>query len=58
MERPQVRLAALDEEGAIDALMKASTRDLFPNLYDARQTESSVQNIAAVDRTLIEDGTY
>jgi GNAT superfamily N-acetyltransferase len=58
METPHVRLAALVEEEAIDALMKASTRELFPNFYDARQTESSVQYIAAVDRTLIEDGTY
>jgi GNAT superfamily N-acetyltransferase len=38
--------------------MKASTRELFPNFYDARQTESSVQHIAVVDRMLIEDGTY
>jgi len=55
---PEVRLATLDEEAAIDALMKASTRDLFPNFYDDRQTESSVEHIAAVDRMLIEDGTY
>jgi hypothetical protein len=26
--------------------MKASTRDLFPNFYDARQTESGVQHVA------------
>jgi len=35
-----------------------STRDLFPNYYDARQTASSVRYIAVVDQILIEDGTY
>jgi GNAT superfamily N-acetyltransferase len=58
MNTPQLRLATIDEEAAIDALMKASTRDLFPNFYDASQTESSVQHIAVIDRMLIEDGTY
>lgn len=54
----ELRPARLDEAAAIDALMKASTRDLFPAVYDARQTESAVQYIAAVDRILIVDGTY
>lgn len=58
MDPPLLRLATLDEAAGIDALMKASTRDLFPNFYDSRQTESSMQHIAAVDRMLIEDGTY
>jgi len=58
MNVPELRLATLDEEAAIDALMKASTRDLFPSFYDAHQTESSVKYVAAVDRMLIEDGTY
>jgi GNAT superfamily N-acetyltransferase len=53
-----LRLATVDELADIDALMKASTRDLFPNFYDAAQTEASVQYIAAVDRQLVEDGTY
>jgi GNAT superfamily N-acetyltransferase len=55
---PNLRLAGLDEAEAIDALMKASTRDLFPACYDAAQTSSAVQFIAAVDRALIADGTY
>jgi GNAT superfamily N-acetyltransferase len=55
---PQLRLARTDEAEAIDALMKASTRDLFPAYYDAEQTEASVTYVASVDRTLIEDGTY
>jgi len=55
---PVLRMARLDEADEIDALMKASTRDLFPKFYDARQTESALKYVAAVDRMLIEDGTY
>ena len=55
---PVLRLATLDDADAIDELMKASTRDLFPSTYDAAQTASSVRFIASIDRTLIEDGTY
>lgn len=58
MNAPSLRLATIADEAAIEALMKASTRDLFPNFYDARQTESSVRHIAVADRMLIEDGTY
>jgi GNAT superfamily N-acetyltransferase len=58
MTTPQLRLATLDEAAAIEALMKASIRDLVPQFYDAAQTESSVQHVAVVDRMLIEDGTY
>jgi len=53
-----LRLARLDEADRVDALMKASTRDLFPGFYDAKRTASSVRYIASVDRTLIEVGTY
>lgn len=55
---PTLRPATVEELADIDALMKASTRDLFPNYYDAAQTEAAVQYIAAVDRQLVEDGTY
>ena len=58
METAELRLARFDEADAIDALMKASTADLFPRFYDAAQTAASVRFIASVDRTLIEDGTY
>lgn len=58
MEGPRVRLARLEEADTIDALMKASTADLFPLFYNAEQTAASVRYIASVDRTLIEDGTY
>jgi GNAT superfamily N-acetyltransferase len=55
---PLLRPARINELDAVDALMKASTRDLFPGFYDAQQTASSIRYIASVDRTLIEDGTY
>lgn len=55
---PQLRLARIDEADAIDALMKASIRDLFPAFYDAEQTAASIEYVASVDRGLIEDGTY
>lgn len=56
--QPKLRLARRDEIGAIDALMKASTGDLVPHFYDAEQAAASVEYIAAVDPTLISDGTY
>ena len=55
---PELRLAVLSDVGAIDDLMKAATRDLFPRVYDEAQTAASVRFIASVDRTLVSDGTY
>ena len=55
---PTLRLARLDEANAIDALMKASTRDLFPGWYEAEQVAAAIEFVASVDRTLIADGTY
>ena len=55
---PVLRLARVDEADTVDALMKASTRDLFPHFYNATQIASAVRYVASVDRTLIEDGTY
>ena len=53
-----LRLARSDDTSAIDALMKASIRDIFPQFYDERQTASSVIHVAVPDEMLIEDGTY
>jgi hypothetical protein len=53
---PVLRLATAAD--AIDALIKAAIRDLFPGSYDARQTTSSIEHIGSVDRILIQDGTY
>jgi GNAT superfamily N-acetyltransferase len=55
---PKLRLGRPDEADAIDDLMKASTRDLFPSTYDAAQTAAAIRYIASVDRTLLLDGTY
>lgn len=54
----ELRLAQRDEADAIDGLMKDATRALFPTTYDATQTAAAARYIAAVDRTLIADGTY
>jgi GNAT superfamily N-acetyltransferase len=55
---PVLRLATRADVPAIDALMKASTRDLFPAFYTPEQTASSVTYIAHVDTMLVDDGTY
>src|SRR2546430_17665072 len=55
---PTFRLATTADSAAIDALMKASIRDLFPASYDERQTASSMIHVGHVDRLLIDDGTY
>lgn len=55
---PVLRLATPDDADAIETVMKSSTRELFPSVYDARQTASSIEHIAIVDRMLIEDRTY
>ncbi len=56
--RPGLRVAGPADIDAIDALMKASTRDIFPSFYDERQTASSIEYIAHVDPMLVADGTY
>ncbi len=55
---PTLRRATDADAAAIDALMKASIRDLFPAFYTPAQTAASVIHIGHVDRMLIEDGTY
>lgn len=42
---PNLRLATLDDAAAIDELMKASPREIFPWSYDRRQTEAASANI-------------
>jgi len=54
----ELRSATQADLRAIDALMKISTRDLFPAFYDQGQTASAIEYIAHVDRTLVTDGTY
>ena len=55
---PHLRIATLADADAIDELMKASIRDIFPGSYDEQQTAAAVRFVGAVDRTLIEDATY
>jgi len=55
---PRLRVATNEDRDVIDALMKASTRALFPAFYDGQQTASSVVYIAHIDPMLIDDGTY
>jgi len=57
-EEAILRVARLEDEAAIDALMKESGAALFPTAYDAEQAESMVRFVSQVDRMLIEDGTY
>lgn len=49
---PELRLTTLDEIDEIDALMKASTRNLFPMFYDDAQTAASVQTEPARVRAM------
>jgi GNAT superfamily N-acetyltransferase len=53
-----LRTATVDDEAAVDALMKESAAALFPRSYDDRQAASAVRFVAQVDRMLLEDGTY
>jgi GNAT superfamily N-acetyltransferase len=53
-----LRLARLDDEAAIKALMEASIRHFFPAYYDEPQVEASLLYVGVPDRDLIEDGTY
>ena len=60
MERdePALRVATLDDEAALDALMRESAAVLFPRFYEDRQAASAVRYIPEVDRMLLADGTY
>jgi GNAT superfamily N-acetyltransferase len=53
-----MRSAMEEDAAAIQSLMHASIRDIFPAYYDERQVQSSVAFIGHLDMQLIEDGTY
>jgi len=57
-DEPVLRIATLDDETAVDALMKASAAVLFRRFYDEQQAESAVRYVAQVDPMLLADGTY
>ena len=53
-----MRLATRDDVDSIEALMKASIRDLFPRFYAPEQIEPCVRYIGHLDTMLVDDGTY
>jgi GNAT superfamily N-acetyltransferase len=53
-----LRVAGLEDEQAIEALMKESAAALFPLFYDEQQTQSLIRYTALPDRMLLTDGTY
>jgi GNAT superfamily N-acetyltransferase len=55
---PLLRIATIDDEAGVQALMTESAAVLFPRYYDERQSASAVLHVAHVDRALLEDGTY
>jgi GNAT superfamily N-acetyltransferase len=55
---PVLRIATIDDQAAVDALMKDSAAVLFPRFYDERQSASAVRCVAQVDPLLLADGTY
>jgi len=57
-EQPPQRVAVAADADAIQALMRASIRALFPRFYDAAYTESAARFIGELDLALVEDGTY
>jgi GNAT superfamily N-acetyltransferase len=58
VDEPVLRVATLEDELELDALMKTSAEVLFPRFYDERQSASAVRYVAQIDRLLLEDGTY
>jgi GNAT superfamily N-acetyltransferase len=57
-EEPVLRVATVEDEAALDALMKESAAALFPRFYDEEQSASAVRHVPEIDRMLLEDGTY
>jgi GNAT superfamily N-acetyltransferase len=53
-----VRLATSSDSEQIEALMKASIRDIFPRFYTPEQVDPCVRYIGHLDRMLVDDGTY
>ena len=58
LDEPVLRVATLDDEARLDALMKASAAVLFPRFYDERQAASATRYVSQIDPMLLDDGTY
>jgi GNAT superfamily N-acetyltransferase len=54
----ELRIATPADAEQIDALMKESAAAIFPRWYGEREAASAIEHVAAVDRMLLEDGTY
>ena len=57
-DEPVLRVATIDDEPAVDRLMKESASILFPRFYDERRAASAVRYVAQADPLLLRDGTY
>jgi GNAT superfamily N-acetyltransferase len=55
---PTLRIATLDDEEAVECLMKESGEVLFRRYYDERQAASAVRFVCEADPLLLRDGTY
>jgi GNAT superfamily N-acetyltransferase len=53
-----IRLARPDDADRIEALMKASIREIFPSFYRPDQIEPCASYIGHLDTMLVDDGTY
>jgi GNAT superfamily N-acetyltransferase len=58
VDEPVLRIATIDDETAIDALMKESAAALFPRSYNEQQAASASRYVAQVDPLLLADATY
>lgn len=58
LDEPVLRVATVEDERAVDALMKESAVALFPRFYSEEQAASAVRYVAQVDPMLLADGTY
>lgn len=58
MSEPLLRVATPADAEAVQALMRASVRDLFPGFHSPEETASAVEHIAHLDPLLLADGTY
>jgi GNAT superfamily N-acetyltransferase len=53
-----VRLATPDDVEAIEALMRASIRAIFPAFYPAEKIDACARYIGKLDLMLVDDATY
>jgi GNAT superfamily N-acetyltransferase len=53
-----LRIATIADRVAMEAVMKASARELGAAFYDPRQNAGFIEHVAIVDEQLVGDGTY